>query len=270
MATMLMGVSVPNAAANTWRSGFRLVLPLPCPNFRESARALTCDDLTAALRVITAIWEFDALHRSCNWPPEPLSRGAAAGYARENIDAYSMNVSLICWWSLWHDFPEALALYEYEVLMALQEQSNKAGRYRRIVADELDRCRHRLGEAAIATPPSPKAFRRFTKDIEWLGDARFHACHRNYLVHSNRAWYGQYGWRDPSIKLRVDQTVKRTTLFDHLGAAVNPADHHLPVFAYEFWFPDSVVEFAECVRYEHPDMPGAPRRTVVSRPLVAR
>jgi hypothetical protein len=83
-------------------------------------------------------------------------------------------------------------------------------------------------------------------------------------------WYGQYGWRDPNIKLRVDQTVKRTTLFDHVGEALDAeAVGGLPTFAYELWFPDSVVEFAECVRYEHPSMPGAAQAVKCSKEVIA-
>jgi hypothetical protein len=235
----------------------RDVLSLPCSNFQESARALAADDLRGVYRLIESVWEFDALYRSRNWPPEPLGKGAAAGYKRESTDAYSMNVSLICWWSLWRDFPVALALYEYEIIMALKV-SNNMHRWHRPDID-VDQCYRRLREVGVETVPTPKLVRRFTKDIEWLGDARFHACHRNYLVHSNRVWYGQYGWRDPNIKLRVDQTVKRTTLFDHVGAVQawhSDGGVRLPTFAYELWFPDSVVEFAECVRHEHPAMPG--------------
>jgi hypothetical protein len=178
-------------------------------------------------------------------------------FAATAVDRYPANISLICWWSLWRDFPVALALYEHELLMTVKAhnqpgQTGIQGRYFRDLSTAVYRCGRRLREADV--PPASKLARKIIKEVEWLGDERLHSCHRSYLTHSNRKWYGQYGWRDPNIKLRVDQTVKRTTLFDHVGVAMCQTDYGLPMFAYEFWFPDSVVEFAECVRYEHPGL----------------
>jgi hypothetical protein len=32
----------------------------------------------------------------------------------------------------------------------------------------------------------------------WLGDERFHACHRSNLLRKDPAFYGRYGWKEPA------------------------------------------------------------------------
>jgi hypothetical protein len=32
----------------------------------------------------------------------------------------------------------------------------------------------------------------------WIGDEKFHASHRSNLLRKNPAWYGQFGWNEPS------------------------------------------------------------------------
>jgi hypothetical protein len=35
-------------------------------------------------------------------------------------------------------------------------------------------------------------------DPPWLGDHAFHAAHRSNLLRKDPAWYGQFGWTEPS------------------------------------------------------------------------
>ena len=38
----------------------------------------------------------------------------------------------------------------------------------------------------------------YSKDPPWLGNDAFHAAHRSNLIRKDPAWYGRFGWTEPS------------------------------------------------------------------------
>ena len=168
---------------------------LPYPDFQKSARTMEQIALRTCRRTLSTIHE--------------IQQEFEQDWANVNFPYPGQLKWSKYWWSLWQPYPLELLMYEHEILTALVFSTRRTRRRYEgdgITAD-LATCKKRLvdlghSDFSAAAFGAPSVTRRLMEKISWLGDERLHACHRNYLLHSKRTWYRQYGWRDPNIKKR--------------------------------------------------------------------